>query len=106
MTDGDAVHLAAVLGGDRERALVPGQPALGASVPRGVGPTASAVAASGSESSLHSLAPQTFAELISVASKASLAGDRPPHSPARAGGARRPPRAASWSLASQPPIVA
>ena len=38
----------------------------------GVGPTASAVAASGSESSLHSLAPQTFAELISVDSKASL----------------------------------
>ena len=44
------------------------------SVPRGRGrgPTASAVAASGSETSLHSPAPQTFAELISVDSKASL----------------------------------
>ena len=68
------MHLAALLGGDRERALVPGQPALvGVRTPgAGAGPTASAVAAAGSESSLHSLAPQTFAELISVASKASL----------------------------------
>ena len=52
--------------------LYQGSPRTGASVPRGRGPTASAVAASGSETSLHSLAPQTFAELISVASKASL----------------------------------
>src|SRR5215217_7802369 len=51
--------------------LYQGSPRTGASVPRGAGPTASAVAASGSESSLHSLAPQTFAELISVASKTS-----------------------------------
>ena len=70
--DGDAVHLAAALGADRERALVPGQPAHGGVRTPGGGPTASAVAASGSETSLHSLAPQTFAELISVASKASL----------------------------------
>src|SRR4029079_18955907 len=53
--------------------LYQGSPRTGRSVPRGVGPTASAVAASGSETSLHSLAPQTFAELISVASNASLA---------------------------------
>ena len=52
--------------------LYQGSPRTGMSVPRGVGPTASAVAAAGSETSLHSLAPQTFAELISVASKASL----------------------------------
>ena len=49
--------------------LYQGSPRSGASVPRGRGPTASAVAASGSETSLHSLAPQTFAELISVAVK-------------------------------------
>ena len=53
--------------------LYQGSARTGASVPRGRGPTASAVAAFGSETSLHSLAPQTFAELISVASKASLA---------------------------------
>ena len=54
--------------------LYQGSPRAGrsVSVPRGRGPTASAVAASGSETSLHSLAPQTFAELISVDSKASL----------------------------------
>ena len=49
--------------------LYQGSPRSGASVPRGRGPTASAVAASGSETSLHSTAPQTFAELIFVASK-------------------------------------
>jgi hypothetical protein len=46
-----------------------GSPRSGASVPRGRGPTASADAAFGSETSLHSTAPQTFAKLISVASK-------------------------------------
>ena len=49
--------------------LYQGSPRSGASAPRGRGPTASAVAASGSETSLHSPAPQTFAELISVAIK-------------------------------------
>src|SRR5215216_7162005 len=60
--------------------LYQGSPRAGASVPRGksttrrppwrrVRTTASAVAASGSETSLHSPAPQTFAELITVASK-------------------------------------
>ena len=47
-----------------------GSPRSGTSLPRGRGPTASAVAAFGSETSLHSLAPQTVAELISVAVKA------------------------------------
>ena len=51
--------------------LYQGTPRSGASVPRGAGPTASAVAASGSETTLHSVAPQTFAELISMASNAS-----------------------------------
>ena len=37
--------------------LYQGSPRSGASAPRGAGPTASAVAASGSETSLHSLAP-------------------------------------------------
>ena len=49
--------------------LYQGSARSGASVNRGRGPTASAVAASGSETSLHSLAPQTFAELMLVASK-------------------------------------
>ena len=56
--------------------LYQGSSRTGASVPRGRAPTASAVAASGSETSLHSLAPQTFAELISVAFKASRSGHR------------------------------
>src|SRR4029453_2755496 len=50
--------------------LYQGSPRSGASVNRGKGPTASAVAAFGSETSLHSPAPQTFAELIFVAVKA------------------------------------
>src|SRR3954447_26855692 len=49
--------------------LYQGSPRLGASLPRGRGPTASAVAAFGAETSLHSAAPQTFAELIFVAVK-------------------------------------
>src|SRR5215211_4501667 len=47
--------------------LYQGSPRSGASLPRGNGPTASAVAAFGSETSLHSPAPQTFAKLIFVA---------------------------------------
>jgi hypothetical protein len=49
--------------------LYQGSSRAGASLSRGRGPTASAVAAFGSETSLHSVAPQTFAELISVASR-------------------------------------
>ena len=69
--------------------LYQGSPRTGASVPRGVGPTASAVASSGSESSLHSPAPQTFAELISVASKASLASKGSKSQPTALGGTSR-----------------
>jgi hypothetical protein len=92
--------------------LYQGSPRAGASVPRGRGPTASAVAASGSESSLHSLAPQTFAELISVASKASLASKGSNSQATALGGTRRGSTAAAarsptaTSMGSLDPLVA